>query len=57
MIFDAFSNKIWENINVEHINEYILKYSIKKSGKIFKLTNEKKKFSKYLIKKIRSNVI
>jgi hypothetical protein len=57
MIFDAFSNKIWENINVENINEYILKYSIKKRGKMFKLTNEKEKFSKYLIKKIKINVI
>ena len=57
MIFDAFSSKIWENINVKKINENILRYSIKKKGRIFKLTHEKDKFNKYLIKKIRNNVI
>ena len=57
MIFDAFSSKIWENINVKKIDENILRYSIKKKGRIFKLTDEKNKFNKYLIKKIRNNVI
>lgn len=57
MIFDAFSSKIWENINVKKINENILRYSIKKKGRIFKVTHEKNKFNKYLIKKIRNNVI
>lgn len=57
VIFDAFSNKIWENINVENVNENIFKYSIRNKGKIFNVTSEKKKFSKYLIKKIKSNVI
>ena len=57
MIFDAFSSKIWENINVKKIDENILRYSIKKKGRIFKITHEKNKFNKYLIKKIRNNVI
>lgn len=57
MIFDAFSSKIWENINVKKLDENILRYSIKKKGRIFKLTHEKNKFNKYLIKKIRNNVI
>lgn len=57
IIFDAFSSKIWENINVKNINEHILKYSIKKKDRLFKLTYEKNKFNKYIIKKIRNNVI
>lgn len=57
MIFDAFSSKIWENINVKKIDKNILRYSIKKKGRIFKLSHEKNKFNKYLIKKIRNNVI
>lgn len=57
MIFDAFSSKIWENINVKKLDENILRYSIKKKGRILKLTHEKNKFNKYLIKKIRNNVI
>jgi hypothetical protein len=57
MIFDAFSSKIWENINVENINKDILKYSIKKKGRILKLTYEKNKFNKYLIRPIKNNVI
>ena len=52
IIFDAFSSKIWKNIDVENINGDILKYSIKKKGKIFNVTNEKKKFQKYLIKRL-----
>ena len=57
MIFDAFSSKIWENINVKKIDDNILRYSIKKKSRILKLTHEKNKFNKYLIKKIRNNVI
>jgi hypothetical protein len=57
MIFDAFSSKIWENINVKTINGNILKYSIKKKGRILKLSREKKKFNKYIIKLIKNNVI
>jgi hypothetical protein len=52
VILDAFTTKIWKNINIKHINEDILEYSIKKKSRLVNITNEKNKFKKYLIKEL-----
>lgn len=46
---DTFSNKIWNKISINEIYNGVISYQIFRKNNIFKTTNEKNKFDKYLL--------
>ena len=46
---DTFSNKIWNKISINEIYNGVISYQIFRKNNIFKTTNEKNKFNKYLL--------
>ena len=47
-IIDVFSERIWNNIKVEKIDNLVFKYSLKNKNKMFFVNYENEKFNKYI---------